>query len=180
MSDQTDIDMGTDDAGIGEGSSKGGISGLLLKILKWVAICFGVLIFIVTIVVITVNIMGLAGRSTTSVPVSEDYVPLQEPLEWHQAVGLVQTRSSDIMPAAILVEVALGYTQGDRNTMTELSSRLVELRDFLRSFFHEKTMLELQNEGRLKIEIRNYINDNILTRTRIRDVRFTRFDVIEQ
>ena len=179
MSDQNDIDMDTGDAGVSDGSAKGR-SGFLLQLLKWIAISLGALIFIVTVVVITVNIMGLTGRPATSAPVSEDYVPLQAPLEWYQAVGTIQTRSSDEIPASIMVDVALGYTFGDKNTPTELSSRLVELRDFLRSFFHRKTVPELQNESRLKIEIRNFINDNILTRTKIRDVRFTRYDVIEQ
>ena len=80
MSDQNDIDMDAGDAGVGESSSKKG-PGFLVTILKWVAIALGALIFIVTIVVITVNVMGLTGRSQTAVPVSEDYVPLQEPLE---------------------------------------------------------------------------------------------------
>ena len=82
MSDQNDIDMDTGDAGVSDGSAKGR-SGFLLQLLKWIAISLGALIFIVTVVVITVNIMGLTGRPATSAPVSEDYVPLQEPLEWY-------------------------------------------------------------------------------------------------
>ncbi len=179
MSDHNDIDMDTGDAGVSDNSSKKG-SGFFLNLLKWVAIALGALIFIVTVVVITVNVMGLTGRSSTAVPVSEDYIPLQEPLEWYQALGTIQTRTSDTIPASIMVEIALGYTVGDKNAPTELASRSIELRDFLRSFFHGKTAAELQNEGRIKIEIRNFINDNILTRTRIRDVRFTRYDIIEQ
>ena len=179
MSDQNDIDMDAGDAGVGESSSKKG-PGFLVTILKWVAIALGALIFIVTIVVITVNVMGLTGRSQTAVPVSEDYVPLQEPLEWYQSIGNIQTRSSDVPPASIMVDIALGYTAGDKEAPSELSSRSIELRDFLRSFFHGKTAAELQNENRIKVEIRNFINDNVLTRTRVRDVRFTRYDIIEQ
>ena len=79
-----------------------------------------------------------------------------------------------------MVDIALGYTAGDKEAPSELSSRSIELRDFLRSFFHGKTAAELQNENRIKVEIRNFINDNVLTRTRVRDVRFTRYDIIEQ
>ena len=179
MSDQNDIDMDAGDAGVDEGSSKKG-GGFILGILKWIAIALGALIFIVTIVVVTVNIMGLSGRSSTVVPVSEDYAPLQEPLEWYQSLGTIQTRTSDTLPASVAVEIALGYTIGDKNAPTELASRSIEMRDFLRSYFHGRTAAELQNEGRVKIEIRNFINDNVLTTAKIRDVRFTRYDVIAQ
>lgn len=179
MSDQNDIEMDSGDAGVSEGSSRGG-AGLLPRLLKWIAISLGALIFIVTVVVITVNFMGLTGRSTTAIPVSEEYVGKQEVLDWYQAIGTIQTRSSDTIQASIMVDVALGFTFGDKSTPAELSSRIVELRDFLRSFFRRKTVAELQNEAKIKIEIRNYINDNILTGTKIRDVRFTRYDIIEQ
>ena len=178
MSDEN-IEMDAGDAGVSEGSSKRG-AGFLVGILKWIAIALGALIFIVTIVVITVNVMGLTGRSQTAVPVSEDYVPLQEPLEWYQSISTIQTRSSDVPPASIMVDIALGYTIGDKEAPSEISSRSIELRDFLRSFFHAKTAAELQNENRIKVEIRNFINDNLLTKTRIRDVRFTRYDIIVQ
>ena len=179
MSDQNDIDMDTGDAGVGGKSSKKG-PGFIVGLLKWIAIALGALIFIVTVVVITINVMGLSGRSSTAVPVSEDYIPLQEPLEWYQSLGTIQTRSSDAIPASVSVEIALGYTIGDKNAPTELASRSIEMRDFLRSYFHGRTAAELQNEERIKVEIRNFINDNVLTTARIRDVRFTRYDVIEQ
>ena len=180
MSDQSDIDMDTGDAGVSESSSKKG-SGFLVTLLKWIAIALGALIFIVTIVVITVNVMGLRGRPSASpLPVSEDYVPLQDPLDWYQTLGVIQTRTSDVPPASVTVDIALGYTSGDKDAPTELSSRSIELRDFLRSFFHRKTASELENEGRIKVEIRNFINDNVLTTARIRDVRFTQYTIIEQ
>lgn len=178
MSDQNDIEMDSGDAGVADGSSKG--AGLLPQLLKWIAISLGALIFIVTVVVITVNVMGLTGRSTTTAPVSEEYIGQQDVLDWYQAVNTIQTRSADTIAASIMVDVALGFTFGDKSTPAELSSRIVELRDFLRSFFNSKTVSELKNEAKIKIEIRNYINDNILTRTKIRDVRFTRYDIIEQ
>ncbi|HOT63377.1 MAG TPA: flagellar basal body-associated FliL family protein, partial [Treponemataceae bacterium] len=65
-------------------------------------------------------------------------------------------------------------------TPTELSARLVELKDFLRTFFTRKTAAELKNEDKIKIEIRNAINDNILSKSKIKDVRFTQYDIVEQ
>ncbi|OQB04620.1 MAG: flagellar basal body-associated protein FliL [Spirochaetes bacterium ADurb.Bin215] len=40
--------------------------------------------------------------------------------------------------------------------------------------------MELKNEDKIKIEIRNQINDNILSKSRIKDVRFTKYEIVEQ
>jgi len=57
---------------------------------------------------------------------------------------------------------------------------LVELKDFLRSYFQNKTVAELRQEEKIKIEIRNEINDNILSKSKIKAVAFTQYDIIEQ
>ena len=79
-----------------------------------------------------------------------------------------------------MVDVAIGYGFDDKIAPAELSSRIVELKDFLRSFFQKKTAAELRNEEKIKIEIRNYINDNILSKSKIKDVRFTKYEIVEQ
>lgn len=179
MSDQDDINLEGGDAAATEAPAKKG-GGMLPQLLKWVAIVLGSLVFIVTVVVITVNIMGGAGKSQTSIPTSEEYSGLREVLQWYQAVGTIQTRTSDTIPASVVVELALGYTFDDKATPSELTSRMVELKDFLRSYFQRKTAAELRNEEKIKIEIRNSINDNILSKTKIKDVRFTKYEIVEQ
>lgn len=179
MSDQDDINLEGGDAASGDSGAKKG-SGLLPQLLKWVAIVLGALIFIVTVVVITVNIMGGAGRSQTAVPVSEEYTGVREVLQWYTAVGTIQTRTMDSIPASVVADIVLGYPPDDKTTPSELTSRLVELKDFLRSFFQHKTASELRNEDKIKIEIRNSINDNILSNSKIKDVRFTKYEIVEQ
>ena len=178
MSDQDDINLEGGDAGAGEGKKSGG--GMLPQLLKWVAIVLGALIFIITVVVVTVNIMGSSGKNQTSIPVSEEYTGLREVLQWYQAVGTIQTRTTDSITASVVMDVAFGYTFDDKVTPAELSSRLVEIKDFLRSFIQRKTAAELKNEEKIKIEIRNYINDNILSKSKIKDVRFTKYEIVEQ
>ncbi len=180
MDDQDDINLEGGDAGSAEGGKRGGGPGLIPQLLKWVAIVLGALIFIVTIVVVTVNIMGGTGKTQTAIPVSEEYQGVREVLSYYQAIGAIQTRTIDQNPASVVVDIALGYTFDDKATPTELSARIVELKDFLRSFFHGKTAAELRNEDKIKIEIRNYINDNILSKSKIKDVRFTRYEIVEQ
>lgn len=179
MSDQDDINLEGGEAGAAEGGGKN-LTALVPQLLKWVAIVLGSLIFIVTVVVITVSIMGGSGKNQTAIPLSEDYVGVREVLQWYQAIGSIQTRTSDAIPASVMVDIALGFAFEDKTTPAELSSRLVELKDFLRSYFHNKTVAELRNEEKIKIEIRNAINDNILAKSKIKDVRFTKYEIVEQ
>ena len=181
MDEQDDINLEGSEAGAGEGGSKKGGSGLLPQLLKWVAVALGALVFIVTVVVVTVNIMGGSGKSQSPIPISEEYTGQREVLAWFsQALGTIQTRTADPVPASVVVDVALGYEENDKIAPTELSSRIVELKDYLRSFFQYKTAEELRNEEKIKIEIRNAINDNILTKSKIKDVRFTKYEIVEQ
>ncbi|HAH63334.1 MAG TPA: flagellar basal body protein FliL, partial [Treponema sp.] len=85
-------------------------------------------------------------------------------------------------PASVVVNIALGYKKDDKATATEITERKIELTDFLRRYFTEKTIAELkpQNEQKLKIELRNAINDEILSNSKIRDVSFQQLDVVEQ
>lgn len=179
MSDQDDINLEGGDAASGEGGGKKG-SGMLPQLLKWVAIVLGALVFIVTVVVVTVNIIGGSGKNQTSIPVSEEYSGIREVLQWYTAIGTIQTRTSDALPASVVADIVLGYTMDDKTTPSELTSRLIELKDFLRSYFQHKTAAELKNEDKIKIEIRNSINDNILSNSKIKDVRFTKYEIVEQ
>jgi len=178
MSDQDDINLEGEEAAAGSGGQKKG-GGMLPQLLKWIAIVLGSLVFIVTVVVVTVSIMGGSGKNQTAVPVSEEYTGLREVFQWYTAVGTIQTRTSDAIPASVVVEMAFGYTD-EKTTPTELTSRLIELKDFLRSYFQQKTAAELRNEEKIKIEIRNSINDNILSNSKIKDVRFTKYEIVEQ
>lgn len=180
MSDQDDINLEGGDVGTTETGGRK-ISGLIPQLLKWIAIVVAALIFIVTIVVITVNILGGSGKNMTTVPISEEYAGAREILQWYrEPIGVIQTRTNDEIPASVVAEVALGYTAEDKTTPAELSARIVEIKDFLRSFLQSKTAMELKNEEKIKIEIRNQINDNILSKSRIKDVRFTKYEIIEQ
>jgi len=161
---------------------KGGLGALLPSLLKWVAIALGAIILIVTVVVVTMKIMGTNSSADTVIPISEEYAGKREILDWYTSLGSIRTKTSDAIPASVVVEVVLGYKKDDKATATEITSRTIELKDFLRRYFAEKTVADLkpQNEEKLRIEIRNAINDDILSNSKIKDVRFLSFDVVEQ
>ena len=58
----------------------------------------------------------------------------------------------------------------------------MELKDFLRRYLRGKTKAELSNpnnQEKLKMEIRNGINDKVLSSSKVRDIQFEQLDVIE-
>ena len=155
-------------------------AGLIPTLLKYIAITLAALIFIVTVVVITVNLMSKRGQSQSEYPIAEEYRDSREMLQYYSAVGAVKAFTKDVIPATVIANVELGYPQNDKTTSQELTARLVELKDFLRFYFQSKTIAELKQEEKIKIEIRNQINDNILSKSKIKAVAFTQYDIIEQ
>ena len=174
---------GLEDGGTSASSGKkGGMGGALPGLLKWVAIALGAIILIVVIVVVTVNILNKNTTGTPSIPISDEYVTQREILAWYTSLGAIRTKTSDDISASVVVDIALGYKKDDKATSTEITQRNIELKDFLRRYFTEKTIAELkpQNEQKLKIELRNAINDEILSTSKIRDISFLQLDVLEQ
>ena len=174
---------GLEDGGTSASSGKkGGMGGALPGLLKWVAIALGAIILIVVIVVVTVNILNKNTTGTPSIPISDEYVTQREILDWYTSLGAIRTKTSDDISASVVVDIALGHQKDDKAPSTEITQRNIELKDFLRRYFTEKTIAELkpQNEQKLKIELRNAINDEILSTSKIRDISFLQLDVLEQ
>lgn len=179
-----DLNLDESDAGTAAPEKKkGGLGGIFPVLIKWVLIAIGAIIVIVSVVVVTVKIMGTNNSSQATVAIADEYTEKRESYDWYQSIGQIRTKTSDAnMSASVVVEVVLGYKKEDKVTSTEITSRQIEIKDFLRRYFTGKTVQELrpQNEDKLKEEIRNSINDDILNAARIKDVKFLSFEVIEQ
>jgi len=77
----------------------------------------------------------------------------------------------------------LGYKKEDKACSTEITNRTVEIKEFLRLYFRSKTAAELKNpanEEKFKVEIKNGINDKVLSGSKIRAISFNQLDVVEQ
>ena len=181
MSDSDDI---LDDGGAAPASAPkktSGLSSLLPNLLKFVAIGLGALIFIVTVTVITVNIVNKGGQSQTVIPSASPFTGSRPQYQAFTMIGAVRTSTRDQIPYSVIVDVVLGYDMNDNTTQTELTARVYELRDFLRQFFKSKTVSELapENEARLKQEILVELNTKILNSGKLRIILFNQLDVME-
>lgn len=180
-----DDEMITDDGAdvaASDSKKKGGIGALVPFLLKWVAIGLGVVIFLFLLLFFAFSFFASNKSNASVIPVTEEYTVNKEVLDWYSSIGAIRTRTNDVNPASVVVDVVFGYKKDDKNTSSEITQRNVELRDFLRRYFSQKTYAELrpQNEESLRIEIRNAVNDTILSSSKIKDVRFMQLDVIQQ
>ena len=58
-------------------------------------------------------------------------------------------------------------------------NRKIEIIDFLRSYFSKKTYAEIYgHKDLIQIEIRDYINEKILTQSRIREIIFIKLELL--
>jgi flagellar FliL protein len=182
MSDSDDLNMDEGDvAGISAAPKKAsGLAALLPNLLKFVAIGLGALIFIVTIAIITYNILDKKGKSQTVIPENSPYVGAREQYNMFTAIGMIRTSTRDERPYSVVVDMVIGYDLNDNAAATELTARLYELRDFVRSFFRAKTADQLQpeNEARVKQEIIELLNTRVLNTARARIILFNQLDVM--
>ena len=183
MSDTDDLDLdGGDSQEEGSGKKRSNLAALLPKLLKFVAIGLGALIFIVTVAIITFSIMSRGGRNqSVAADPANPYTSKRPEYSMFTSISQVRTRTKDPNPYSVVVDMVLGYDTNDKNAQTELTSRLYELRDFVRSFFSNKYRAELlpENEERLKKEIMEYLNTRVLNTSRVRIILFNQLDVQE-
>lgn len=157
----------------------GFIPALAFKILKWAAIAIAAIIFIVTVVVITTRILG-RGTSSGSVPVvSEQYTTKPPVLSWYDTFDDIRTRTSDETAFTVIAKVALGYKKDDKDISNELTERKSRLQDIIRSYFTQKTAIEVmpKNEALIKEELKERVNA-VMTKGRIEQVIFLEYNVI--
>lgn len=179
-----DDDLNLDDGGAAP-AKKGRMGGVFPNLLKWIIIALAVVIVIVVIVFFTVKIVTKNNSKEVYNPAvsAEEYQGQREVYDWYKSIGVIQTTTSDENPATVRVNVFLGYKKDDKVTASEITQRAVELKDYLRRYFRGKSASELRNsnnEDKLKMEIRNGINDLVLSGSKIRDISFDQLDVIEQ
>lgn len=178
MSD--DIFDSEDDIGSDESPEKKGgvLSGLAIQILKWVAIVIGAVLFIVTVVVLTLNVLqGDEPAGQVFTPDSDVMAEGQPIPSFFDALGEIRGTTTD--GAMFVVQLQLTYPPEDARVASELTQRTPQLRDVARRFFATQTVDQLrpENEEALKSELQEMLNAIMIGRP-IRGVLFDEFQVL--
>ena len=182
MSDSDDLELdGGDAPGLDAPKKASGLALLLPNLLKFVAIGLAALIFIVTVSVITYTILNKGGASQTAIPSNSPFVGARPEYSMFTSIGIIRTSTRDPVPYSVVVDMVVGYDLNDNAASSEMTSRLYELRDFVRNYFRSKTADELkpENEARLKQEILELLNTKVLNSARARIILFNQLDVMQ-
>jgi flagellar FliL protein len=158
----------------------GFFSGVLIQVLKWVGIILGAVIFIVTVVVVTVNFLDRGTVSQTRVPTSEEYRAEQPILEWFQQIGELRGSTADEVRTTFIVEPFLGYDGENEALTTELIQRRIQLIGIFNDYFGSHTTDELEgqaNKTRARQQLQDQIN-RMLRSGRIRDIVFGNYQFL--
>ena len=172
-------------AGGGEDKKKkkggGALGGLLPTLLKFVGLGLAAVVLIVTVSVITYNLLSKGGKTQTTIPVTESYLGTKPQYQMFTLLGAVTSKTRDPVPWTVRADMIIGYDMNDVAASSELTQRQYELRDFLRRYFMGKSAAELrpENEEQVKREIRELLNTQILDKARVRIILFNTLDILE-
>jgi flagellar FliL protein len=161
------------------GKKRGFIPAFVLKSLKWVALGLAAVIFIVTVVVLTMQIMGRGAAGQTVQQQSEEYVDKPPQYSWFE-IDEIRTRTADKTASTVIVKAKLGYEKESKEMQTELIGQKELIYDIMRKHLSTKTAAELtpQNEEQIKEELRRKIN-GIMTVTNVERIVFLDYNVFE-
>ena len=156
------------------------LPALLLKILKWAAVAVAAIIFIVTVVYFTMQIMNRGTRPATVPAVSEEYRATPPVYRYvRDNFSEIRTRTADETPYTVIAQFGLGILESEDRLYDEIVSRTPQIQDLVRSYFTQKKAAEImpKNEDAVKEEIRARVNA-ILTNGKIKDVILLEYNVL--
>lgn len=105
---------------------------------------------------------------------SSDYSQNRDVLSWSNEIA-AENQTSD--GGKVSLSVVLGFKLDDKRTATEITAQNDIIAVYLKNLIAQKTTADFspKNEATLQAEIRDYINDNVIT-GRVRDVLFMGLD----
>jgi flagellar FliL protein len=191
MADKDEEFLDGDDAGGGEagavkegGKAKASFrSGLILQILKWVAIVIGLIVFIVTVVVVVINIMGVTNNKNSQITESPEYDT--RPVEYQYFAEMDEFRGETVAGTdngrkhLYIVKVNLGFAKDDKDILNEIISRKIQIQDRLLAWFSSQDadyLGDVQNRDEIREQVRQVINQIVVKP--ILDIRFTKFEIL--
>jgi flagellar FliL protein len=173
-----DVGGGAEDVG---GPRKPGIfSGLVLAILKWAAIVVGIIILVVTVTVVTISIRDRGRAAQNTAAQSPAYQPKQPPLSYTDVISDIRGQTSDEEPATFLVQISIGYTEGDKQVGAEISQRARQIQDLCLKYLSRRTAEGLGPAyyELIQDDLRSQIN-GIMTTGKVKSVVFRQISVMK-
>lgn len=116
--------------------------------------------------------------TNTYIPTSSLVISSSSIYDWYEDLGLIKTNTADNY--IIKIGIYLGYINNDSFSENEIELKKNEIRDFLIRYFNGKMLDELTEEDeKIKLEMRNGINDKIFLNKVIKDIAIGTFKLVD-
>lgn len=112
------------------------------------------------------------------IPTSSLVISSSSIYDWYEDLGLIKTNTSDNY--IIKIAIYLAYIDNDTFGENEIELKKNEIRDFLIHYFNGKKFEELiEEDEKIKLEMRNGINDKVFSNRVIKDIAIGTFKLVD-
>lgn len=153
-------------------------SAMLMQILKWAAIILGAVLFVITVVVVTIKLMGVDQQKNDRVAESPEYETVVPVLGWYN--GVTELRGVTTDHKTYVVKMMIGYEKGDPTMEPEISERKIQIQDMLLTWFSKQAgeyLVAIENRDEIRETIKAEINH--MLEKPVKDIRFESFQVLD-
>ncbi len=169
------LDEGGDASG---GRRFGFLSGVVIQVLKWLAIVVGAIVFVVTVTVITVRMLGPGqAAQSRSVVESESFNVGIPVYSYFDNIPPLRGSTADEERFTFVVQVSIAYPMEDEGINNELINKTVPITDSLLTYFSQQRRERLlAQRDEVRREILAAINQIMIED--VSDVFFVQYEVI--
>lgn len=156
----------------------GFLPGIVITVLKWVAIGLGFIILGATTTLITMSIVG--GRTTQQSPVGvRDVYAKGKPILLYSDIGTIRGSTADDTPAVFSGDVKIGYTEDKKEVADELVRRKEQLRNAVMIKLSRKKYEELRSDRieEVQEELKTTVN-GVLSSGKVQEVLLDNFTAV--
>lgn len=160
-------------------SRAGVVPSVVIQVLKWVAIIVGTIIFVVTVVVITLNIMGAGRQSQNRIPRSESYDGPPPVYSWYEEIPELRGVTNDQVSRTFVINVQLGYEKDNTGTSVKIGDQTVPITDMLNIWFASRNAEYLQNINNREEIRKRLLADLKKIVPEIETIAFTQYQILD-
>lgn len=184
MADEEKEDAGDEGAEQAEAKPKKEfkISSGIVNILKWVLVGIMVVIVSVTSSFIVVSIFKGSLINSVMVPSIDKFRTTKENYSWYSSLDDLRGSTNDTSRHTFIIKVNIAYPNDASQIQTEIVNKTIPITDLLLTFFADKSadyLRDINNREEIRELVKQKIASMMSSEDSIKDIRFTKFQVLD-
>lgn len=125
------------------GKKVGILPAFVIKILQIVAFSIAGIVLVITIAVVTYNIMSRGTTGQTPQVISPELKDNKEKYTFFTAIPTIRGQTIDDPPKTFMADLTIAYEEGNKIIQSELTDRINQIRNLILKYLANKTADEL-------------------------------------